>query len=144
MDTLIMQKKLEDLVQHLETTIIEEVFIPESYYGSLTQSTKDQEDSQLINSLKDLYNYDGAALLHENEVITALDNHLIREKVRALLSKGSEDFTDSDKVKEATDALLALGYSSTEVKKVIRELKIRAHMTSEDILTLAFEKLSSF
>ena len=50
----------------------------------------------------------------------------------------------NDAFSEATQALMALGYSSSEAMRAVRKVEAREGMTVDDVLQEAFRQLAAF
>ncbi len=86
--------------------------------------------SKLILELKD-------KLKLEDAFETRLNN-----QVEGQMNIHSVTSTIAEKRKEAIEALVVLGYSSTDAAKVVRNIKITDDMTLEDIVKISFKNLA--
>lgn len=107
-------------------------------------SVRDLQYAILAQDAKAISKANGVGSKTAERIIIDLKDKVQIDDIAVAGNRNTDDMTDGAAEKDALEALIELGYSTTEAMKAIRQCEITESDTSEDILKRALKKLTLF
>ena len=107
-------------------------------------SVRNLQYAILAQDAKAISKANGVGSKTAERIIIDLKDKVQIDDIAADVNRNTDDMTDEVAKKDALEALIELGYSTTEAMKAIRQCEITESDTSEDILKRALKKLTLF